>query len=55
MNETVLWYAEPAAQYDDDEVLDAWLANLTPDELDRFLMGISSQTSTTVSAYDLPA
>lgn len=55
MNETVLRYAEPAAQYDDDDVLDAWLANLTPDELDRFLIGIANQTSAAVPAYDLPA
>jgi hypothetical protein len=55
MNETLLRTTELAAQYDDDDVLDAWLANLTPDELDRFLIGMSMQDSASTSAYDLPA
>lgn len=54
-NETLLRTTELAAQYDDDDVLDAWLANLTPDELDRFLIGMANYESASSSALDLPA
>ncbi len=55
MNETLLRTTEPAAQYDDDEVLDAWLAFLTPDDLDSFLNRLSERDFAPASALDLPA
>jgi hypothetical protein len=55
MNETLLRTTELAAQYDDDDVLDAWLANLSPDELDRFLIGMANHDNMATSALDMPA
>jgi hypothetical protein len=54
MNET-LTRTDLAAQYDDDDVLDAWLANLTLDDLDRFLNRISDRDFVAASALDRPA
>jgi hypothetical protein len=55
MNETLLRSPEPAAQYDDDDVLDTWLANLTFDDLDRFLTRLSERELSMVTALDMPA
>jgi hypothetical protein len=55
MNETLVRTTQPAAQYDDDDVLDAWLAVLTPDDLDRFLNRLSESDVAAASAFDLPA
>jgi hypothetical protein len=55
MNETLLRTTELAAQYDDDELLDAWLANLTTDDLDAFLNRMSERDFAPASALDLPA
>ena len=55
MNDQFLRTAESAAQYDDADVLDAWLAQLSASELDRFLNGIAERDFVTASALDLPA
>jgi hypothetical protein len=55
MNETMLRTTQPAAQMDDDEILDGWLSSLTPDDLDRFLNGLGDGEYGSTLAYDLPA
>ena len=55
MNETLLRTTDLAAQYDDDDVLDAWLANLSTDDLDSFLNRVSERDFVAASALDRPA
>jgi hypothetical protein len=55
MNETLLRTTQPAAQYDDDDLLDGWLATLSTDELDRFLNDLGEREFSATMSFDMPA